>query len=231
MPALFPNSVRIYSSKEDLADTVLADHVNLLQDEVTAVEQTLGLGLLISTWSGTYSTPSSHASLSARLINIEAGLSSLTSGKLNLSGGTLTGALTGTTATFAGAVTGGSFSGPGGSLTGLNASELSSGTIPSDRLTGNYGIGVTGNAATASKWQTARTLSFEGDVTGSASIDGSAAVTVTAATPNSVSKTNGAVTTASTTSAVVRNIRVSTSDPTSNDLSTHLEGDVWLKVI
>ena len=37
---------------------------------------------------------------------------------------------------------------------------------------------ITGNAATASKWQTARTISFTGDVTGSASVDGSANVTI-----------------------------------------------------
>lgn len=77
MPALFPNSVRIYSAKTDLVDTVLAEHVNLLQDEVTAVQSTLGTGLLTSTWTGTFSQPTTHASVSARLRNIEIGLLSV----------------------------------------------------------------------------------------------------------------------------------------------------------
>lgn len=74
MPALFPNSVRIYAAKTDLVDTVLAEHVNLLQDEVTAVQSTLGTGLLASSWSGTYTNPLTHATVSARLANIEAGI-------------------------------------------------------------------------------------------------------------------------------------------------------------
>lgn len=120
MPALFPNAVRVYTSKTDLVDTVLADHVNLLQDEVTAVENSLGTGLLASTWSGTYSNPLTHSSVSSRLLNIEAGLTSLSSGKL----------------------------------------------------------GATANAVTASAWQTARTLTLSGAVAGSASVDGSANVTI-----------------------------------------------------
>lgn len=73
MPALFPGSVRIFTPKVDLVDTVMASHVNLLQDEVTAIQTTLGTGLLSSTWSGSYSNPSTHATLSARLENVEAG--------------------------------------------------------------------------------------------------------------------------------------------------------------
>lgn len=111
MPALFPNSVRVYASKTDLVDTVLADHVNLLQDEVTAVERALGTGLLVSTWSGTFGQPTSHLTLTARLTNIEAGLASHAVTKFNTSGGTLTGALSGTSATFSAAVSAASFSG------------------------------------------------------------------------------------------------------------------------
>lgn len=120
MPALFPNSIRIFSGKVDLIDTILADHVNLLQDEVTAIESTIGTGSLTSSWSGTYSNPSTHASLTSRLLNIEAGLKSLESSKL----------------------------------------------------------GATSNAATASAWQTPRTLTVSGAVSGSATIDGSANVTI-----------------------------------------------------
>ena len=40
-------------------------------------------------------------------------------------------------------------------------------------------LGVSDNAVTASAWQTPRTITLSGDVTGSASIDGSADVTIT----------------------------------------------------
>lgn len=74
MPALFPGSVRIFTPKVDLVDTVMASHVNLLQDEVTAIQTALGTGLLTSSWAGSYTNPSSHASLTARLENLEAGV-------------------------------------------------------------------------------------------------------------------------------------------------------------
>lgn len=79
MAAVFPGSVRVYTDKVDLVDTVLANHVNLLQDEVTAVQSTLGTGLLASSWAGTYTNPSTHVTLTARLTNIEAGIKSNTS--------------------------------------------------------------------------------------------------------------------------------------------------------
>lgn len=46
---------------------------------------------------------------------------------------------------------------------------------------------ISGNAATANKWTTARTITLSGDVAGSASVDGSANVTITTTVqPNSV---------------------------------------------
>jgi hypothetical protein len=74
MAAVYPGAVRVYESKTDLVDLVIADHVNLLQDEVTAVENTLGTGVLTSAWSGTFTTPTTHATLTARLLNIESGI-------------------------------------------------------------------------------------------------------------------------------------------------------------
>lgn len=47
---------------------------------------------------------------------------------------------------------------------------------------GTWGISVSGNAATASKWATARTLTLSGSVTGSVSIDGSGNVTLATTT-------------------------------------------------
>ena len=62
-----------------------------------------------------------------------------------------------------------------------NASNLSSGTIPDARLSGTYtGVNITGNAATATKLQTARTITLTGGVAGSASFDGSDNVSINA---------------------------------------------------
>ena len=49
---------------------------------------------------------------------------------------------------------------------------------------------INGNAATATKWQTARTLALDGDVTGSAAIDGSNNVSIATTGTNLVHKTS-----------------------------------------
>lgn len=73
----------------------------------------------------------------------------------------------------AGIYTVGAFYGSGAGITQLNASNLSSGTLPDARLSGTYtGVNITGNAATATKLATARTISVAGAVTGSATFDG-----------------------------------------------------------
>lgn len=74
MAAVFPSGIKTFTAKIDLVDTVIASHVNQLQEEVNSVEATLGTGTLTSTWAGTFTTPGSHATVTARLLNIEAGL-------------------------------------------------------------------------------------------------------------------------------------------------------------
>ena len=78
----------------------------------------------------------------------------------------------------------------GGSVVevGSNASNLSTGTVPSGRLSGSYGISVTGssasctgNAATATTLQTARTIN-------GTSFNGSANITITANTSNTLTR-------------------------------------------
>lgn len=53
---------------------------------------------------------------------------------------------------------------------------LSSGTIT--QCGTSLGVSITGNAATATKWQTARTISLTGAITGSTSIDGSGNISI-----------------------------------------------------
>lgn len=58
--------------------------------------------------------------------------------------------------------------------------------LPGVNIAGNQS--TSGNAATATKWQTARTLSLTGDVTGSATIDGSGNVSIATTGSNLVHK-------------------------------------------
>ena len=69
----------------------------------------------------------------------------------------------------------------------LDASNINAGTIDDARLPATITSDITGNAATATKLETARTITLSGDVTGNVSFDGSANVTIaTTVQPNSV---------------------------------------------
>jgi hypothetical protein len=74
MAAQYPSSIRSFTPKVDLVDTVFADHVNVLQDETRALQVSLGTSLLASNYSGNFATTTTWSSLSARLSNIEFGL-------------------------------------------------------------------------------------------------------------------------------------------------------------
>lgn len=75
MAAVYPGSIKNFGADVvDLVDTVYAAHVNDLRNEVTAIETELGTGLKNSTWTGSWASTASWASLAARLINIERGI-------------------------------------------------------------------------------------------------------------------------------------------------------------
>ena len=85
MAAVFPNSVRNYTAQQDLVNTVIADNVNSLQEEVKQIEAVLGSAAtsqnpLTSTWSGSFSQATTWGTLYDRIANIEAGLVSGVSG-------------------------------------------------------------------------------------------------------------------------------------------------------
>ena len=77
------------------------------------------------------------------------------------------------------------------SSTAINEAELVHKTSD-ETIDGNktFTSTINGNAATATKWQTARTLSLDGDVTGSATIDGSNNVSIATTGTNLVHKTS-----------------------------------------
>jgi len=79
MAAVFPNSVRNYTPQQDLVNTIIADNVNSLQEEVKKIEEVLGSAAtsqnpLTSTWTGTFSQATTWGTVYDRLANIEAGL-------------------------------------------------------------------------------------------------------------------------------------------------------------
>jgi len=74
--ASYPAAVKSFVTKVDFADTILAEHVNSLQDEVNSIQA--NLGTLIKTgsgWVGTFDQITTNwNSLKDRLANIEYGL-------------------------------------------------------------------------------------------------------------------------------------------------------------
>lgn len=74
MTAFYPLSVRKFSTKVDLVNSVMADHVNSLQDEVTAIETTLSKDILTPSYTGVFSSSPVIVTVNDRLTNIEAGL-------------------------------------------------------------------------------------------------------------------------------------------------------------
>jgi hypothetical protein len=79
MAAVFPNSVRNYTPQQDLVNTIIADNVNSLQEEVKKIEEVIGSAAtsqnpLTSTWLGTFSQATTWGTLYDRIANLEAGL-------------------------------------------------------------------------------------------------------------------------------------------------------------
>lgn len=89
MTASYPSSVKSFTTKVDFTDTVLAAHVNDLQDEVSAVQSTLGSSIRTgSGWVGVFDQiTSSWNTVKDRINNIEYGLNTAFAGKMP-SGGT-----------------------------------------------------------------------------------------------------------------------------------------------
>lgn len=113
--------------------------------------------------------------------------------KLNLSGGTLTGALT--------------LSGDPTLALHATTKQYADNTFPTKTGTGasgTWGIAITGNSATATKLATARTISLTGDVTGSTSFDGSGNASITTAIGNDSHRHTGA-----TVAGIMRRVDIS----------------------
>lgn len=96
--ASYPGTPATFSTKVDNVTTVIASHVNVLQDEVSAIQTYVGTnpqnGLFTYSSTG-YTTGTSSINLTSRLINMEVGIvGDVHTQYLKFTGGTLTGKLT-----------------------------------------------------------------------------------------------------------------------------------------
>lgn len=90
MPASYPASVKTFTRKRDLLDIVLAADINLVYDEVTATQTTLGSqAQLTPSWTaGTFdSSTTTWSSVKARIQNIEYGVYTAFTDRVKSSGG------------------------------------------------------------------------------------------------------------------------------------------------
>lgn len=76
MPASYPTGVKAFSTKVDFTDLVLAEHVNTLQEEVRALQATIGTDPQVSSgWVGNLDkSTQTWATLKARIANLEYGV-------------------------------------------------------------------------------------------------------------------------------------------------------------
>lgn len=91
MPASYPASIKTFTKKRDLLDIVLAADINLVYDEVTAMQQIMGTFPSVNLGYGTGTFDQSTLSwptVRARIQNIEYGLFTAFNDRVKSSGGT-----------------------------------------------------------------------------------------------------------------------------------------------
>jgi hypothetical protein len=74
MAASYPTQPANFIAKVDVQDTVYADHINTLQNEVYAIETIVGSNPNVSNYTGSFSLTNTWTSLTDRITNIERGL-------------------------------------------------------------------------------------------------------------------------------------------------------------
>ena len=89
MTTSYPASVKSFTTKVDFTDTVLAEHVNSLQNEVTALQENLGTYIKTgSGWVGSFDlVTTSWNTLKDRLANMEYGIKDIYDDYVAKSGG------------------------------------------------------------------------------------------------------------------------------------------------
>jgi hypothetical protein len=88
--AAYPTTVKSFTTKVDFTDSVLAEHVNSLQDEVNSLQLNLGTYIRTSSgWVGSFDqVTTTWNTLKDRLANIEYGLNIVYGAKIPTGGST-----------------------------------------------------------------------------------------------------------------------------------------------
>lgn len=88
MAAVYPSSVKAFTKKVDNRDPVIASDVNLIYDEVTAIETVLGTSPATSSgWSGTFDqTTTVWNTVRERLQNSDYGLNEAYNNRVKITG-------------------------------------------------------------------------------------------------------------------------------------------------
>jgi hypothetical protein len=236
MAASYPSSVKVFTTKVNTTQVIDASHPNSVQEEVVAIENTLGVSPNTSTSpvsSGVFNgTSTAYADVSARLANIETGIVADSHGQyIRKTSDSINVITTGSAATKGLIV-----KGSAAQSANLQEWQNSSGTVvtaigPTGALTGytpNSTYTAKGDilAATGASSVSRLPVGTDGQylIADSGSATGVSWTTQTIS--GYVSQTNGTVTTASTASGVVRNIFTSTSSPTGG-----IDGDIWVQYI
>jgi hypothetical protein len=213
MAASYPSNVKSFVTKVDFVDTVIADHVNSLQEETVAVQTALGTSPTVSSgWIGSFdSTTTSWATVKARVNNLEYGLKNVYDkiGGTNVlpvvNGGTGIASFGTGVATALGVSVGssGAFVTNGGALgtpssgtlsscTGLPLTTGISGTLP----VANGGTGITSFGTGIATWlgtpSSSNLASAVTDETGSGSLVFGTGPTITPAAGTTTTATSGA---------------------------------------
>lgn len=89
MAAQYPSAVKSFTTKVDFTDTVLAEHVNSLQEEVNSLENNLGTYVATgSGWVGSFDqVTTGWNTLKDRIANIEYGLNTAFNQRVDTTGG------------------------------------------------------------------------------------------------------------------------------------------------
>lgn len=91
MTAAYPSTVKSFTTKVDFTDTVLAEHVNTLQEEVNALQANIGTFIKTgSGWVGSFDqVTTSWDTLKDRIANIEYGLGLVYGDRVSTDGGSI----------------------------------------------------------------------------------------------------------------------------------------------
>ncbi|MEI8136786.1 MAG: hypothetical protein WCH21_05600 [Bacteroidota bacterium] len=234
--ATYPSDVKVFGTKSNTTDVIDASHPNSLQDEVIAIESILGINPNVSTTpssGGSFNATSNNfANVTARLANIETGVVADTHTQYIKKTSTSDNVITAGSAATKGLVVKATTS----QSANIQEWQNSSGTVvtavgPTGALVGyaptsTYTTKGDILVATASASVARLGVGTNGQYLVADSTTTTGLKWITQSISGYVSQTNGTVTTASTSSGVVRNIYTSTSSPTGG-----IDGDIWVQYV